>query len=84
MLSVCGRGLVLLNCAGAMNRKGLIQDDPLIRLLSPIFSAIEYLLQRPRVADFIFDRYTINLVGLIYFSINFCKQLNVASSIIRF
>lgn len=51
------RGLVLLNCAGAMNRKGLMQENLLIRLLSPIFIAVEYLLQRPRVANFLFDRF---------------------------
>lgn len=51
------RGLVLLNCAGAMNRKGLMQDDPLIRALSPIFIAIEYLLQRPSIANFLFERF---------------------------
>eukprot|EP00250_Pteridium_aquilinum_P013260 c21237_g1_i2 orf=218-1570(-) len=51
------RGLVLLNCAGAMNRKGLMKENFLIRLLSPIFIAVEYLLQRPRVASFLFDRF---------------------------
>eukprot|EP00249_Psilotum_nudum_P020425 c27699_g1_i1 orf=143-1762(+) len=51
------RGLVLLNCAGAMNRKGLTQDDPLIRIFSPIFAAVEYLLQRPWIATFLFDRF---------------------------
>lgn len=51
------RGIVLLNCAGAMNRKGLSQDDPLIRFLSPIFIVVEYLLQRPRIANFLFNRF---------------------------
>lgn len=51
------RGLVLLNCAGAMNRKGLMNENILIRLLSPIFIFVEYLLQRPNVASFLFDRY---------------------------
>ncbi|KAI5084513.1 hypothetical protein GOP47_0001250 [Adiantum capillus-veneris] len=51
------RGVVLLNCAGAMNRKGLMKENVLIRLLSPIFIVVEYLLQRPRVASFIFDRF---------------------------
>lgn len=51
------RGLVLLNCAGAMNRKGLMEENILIRLLSPIFILVEYLLQKPRVASFLFDRF---------------------------
>lgn len=51
------RGLVLLNVAGAMNRKGLMQDDLMLRALSPIFIAIEYLLQRPKVASFLFERF---------------------------
>lgn len=51
------RGLVLLNCAGAMNRKGLMEENILIRLLSPIFIFVEYLLQMPRVANLLFDRF---------------------------
>ncbi|KAJ7532941.1 hypothetical protein O6H91_13G026600 [Diphasiastrum complanatum] len=51
------RGLVLLNCAGAMNRKGLMQDDLLLQVLSPIFVAVEYLLQKPRIASALFNRF---------------------------
>ncbi|KAH7286697.1 hypothetical protein KP509_32G018600 [Ceratopteris richardii] len=40
-----------------MNRKGLMDENFLIRLLSPIFILIEYLLQKPRVANFLFDRF---------------------------
>ncbi|MCO5568157.1 hypothetical protein L7F22_021854 [Adiantum nelumboides] len=51
------KGLVLLNCAGAMNRKGLMKENFSIRLLSPIFIVVEYLLQQPRVANFLFHRF---------------------------
>jgi len=44
---VC-RGLVLLNAAGAMNRKGLMQDDLLLRAPPPCFIAMRApFLQRP-------------------------------------
>ncbi|GJP46102.1 hypothetical protein CLOM_g5429 [Closterium sp. NIES-68] len=51
------RGLVLLNVAGAMNRKGLMRDDAVLTALSPMFVAIEYLLQKPKVASFLFERF---------------------------
>jgi pimeloyl-ACP methyl ester carboxylesterase len=50
-------GIVLLNCAGAMNRKGLEKDDALLRAISPIFVGVEYLLQRPRIANYLFNRF---------------------------
>eukprot|EP00246_Nothoceros_aenigmaticus_P002032 TRINITY_DN12752_c0_g1_i1.p1 TRINITY_DN12752_c0_g1~~TRINITY_DN12752_c0_g1_i1.p1 ORF type:complete len:499 (-),score=60.67 TRINITY_DN12752_c0_g1_i1:649-2145(-) len=55
--SRAARGLVLLNCAGAMNRKGLSQDGALLRIISPIFMGVEYLLQRPSIASFLFDKF---------------------------
>ncbi|KAL2609125.1 hypothetical protein R1flu_027698 [Riccia fluitans] len=51
------RGLVLFNCAGAMNRKGLTRDGVLLRILSPIFVAVEYLLQKPNIAEYLFNRF---------------------------
>lgn len=51
------RGLVLLNCAGAMNRKGLMKENFSIRLLAPVFILVEYLLQKPRIASFLFERF---------------------------
>ncbi|CAI5990648.1 unnamed protein product, partial [Closterium sp. NIES-65] len=51
------RGLVLLNVAGAMNRKGLMRDDAVLTALSPMFVAIEYLLQKPKIASFLFERF---------------------------
>lgn len=50
------RGVVLLNCAGAMNRKGLAQDGLALRLVAPIFIVVEYLLQQPKVANFLFNK----------------------------
>ncbi|XP_002974607.2 uncharacterized protein LOC9637376 [Selaginella moellendorffii] len=51
------RGLVLLNCAGAMNRKGLTQDGFLLQLLSPVFVGVEYILAQPRFANLLFNRF---------------------------
>lgn len=51
------RGMVLLNVAGAMNRKGLEKDDALLAFLSPIFVAIEFLLLKPKIASFLFNRF---------------------------
>ncbi|KAL3677393.1 hypothetical protein R1sor_027341 [Riccia sorocarpa] len=51
------RGLVLFNCAGAMNRKGLTRDGVLLRILSPVFVAVEYLLQKPNIAEFLFNKF---------------------------
>lgn len=45
-----------MNVAGGMNRKGLMQDDVILQVMSPIFVAVEYLLQKPKVASFLFDR----------------------------
>lgn len=54
---VCdGSGIVLLNCAGAMNRKGLAQDGLALRLVAPIFIVVEYLLQQPKIANFLFNK----------------------------
>lgn len=57
LVSLC-RGLVLLNCAGAMNRKGLTQDGALLKIMSPIFAVVEYFLQRPKIASFLFDKFS--------------------------
>ena len=46
-----------MNVAGGMNRKGLMQDDFILRVMSPIFIAMEFLLQKPKVATFLFDRW---------------------------
>ncbi len=50
------RGIVLLNCAGAMNRKGLAQDGLALQLVGPIFAVVEYLLQKRKIANFLFNR----------------------------
>jgi hypothetical protein len=51
------RGVVLLNCAGAMNRKGLAQDGLALRLVTPIFVVVEYLLQQPKIANYLFNKF---------------------------
>ncbi|CAN1142714.1 hypothetical protein LINPERHAP2_LOCUS13210 [Linum perenne] len=50
---VCG--LVLLNCAGGMNNKAIV-DDWRIRLLLPLFWFIDFLLKQPAIASAIFER----------------------------
>ncbi|CAN0881579.1 Uncharacterized hydrolase YugF [Linum grandiflorum] len=50
---VCG--LVLLNCAGGMNNKAIV-DDWRIRLLLPLFWFIDFLLKQPSIASAIFER----------------------------
>ncbi|CAI5955865.1 unnamed protein product, partial [Closterium sp. NIES-64] len=57
VLTALSWGLVLLNVAGAMNRKGLMRDDAVLTALSPMFVAIEYLLQKPKIASFLFERF---------------------------
>lgn len=49
------RGLVLLNCAGGMNNKAIV-DDWRIRLLLPLFWLIDILLKQRAIASFIFER----------------------------
>ncbi|KAL5562684.1 hypothetical protein UlMin_032431 [Ulmus minor] len=50
---VCG--LVLLNCAGGMNNKAIV-DDWRIKLLLPLFWLIDFLLKQKGIASFIFER----------------------------
>lgn len=50
------RGLVLLNCAGAMNNKGVVGDWRIL-LVYPIFLIIDLLLHTPGVADFLFNKF---------------------------
>lgn len=49
------RGLVLLNCAGGMNNKAIV-DDWRIKLLLPLFWLVDYLLNQKVIALFIFER----------------------------
>ncbi|CAM6048543.1 unnamed protein product [Sphagnum compactum] len=51
------KGIVLLNCAGGMNRKGLEQDGLALKLIGPIFVVVEYLLQKRKIANFLFNRF---------------------------
>nr|GMD09227.1 pheophytinase, chloroplastic [Ipomoea batatas] len=49
------RGLVLLNCAGGMNNKAIV-DDWRIKLLLPLLWLIDFLLQQKAIASALFDR----------------------------
>ncbi|XP_010252240.1 PREDICTED: uncharacterized protein LOC104593880 [Nelumbo nucifera] len=49
------RGLVLLNCAGGMNNKAIV-DDWRIKLLLPLLWLIDFLLKQQGIASAIFER----------------------------
>ncbi|KAJ3678113.1 hypothetical protein LUZ60_001916 [Juncus effusus] len=49
------RGLVLLNCAGGMNNKAIV-DDWRIKLIFPLLWLIDFLLKQRRIASAIFER----------------------------
>jgi len=49
------RGIVLLNCAGGMNNKAIV-DDWRIKLLLPLLWLIDFLLKQKGIASAIFGR----------------------------
>ncbi|KAJ0969379.1 hypothetical protein J5N97_022256 [Dioscorea zingiberensis] len=49
------RGLVLLNCAGGMNNKAIV-DDWRIKLLFPLLWLVDFLLKQRGIASAIFER----------------------------
>jgi len=49
------RGLVLLNCAGGMNNKAIV-DDWRIKLLFPLLWLFDFLLSQRGIASAIFER----------------------------
>lgn len=49
------RGLVLLNCAGGMNNKAIV-DDWRIKLLLPLLWLFDFLLNQKVIASFLFER----------------------------
>lgn len=49
------RGLVLLNCAGGMNNKAVV-DDWRIKLLFPLLWLVDFLLKQRGIASAIFER----------------------------
>ncbi|KAJ9567629.1 hypothetical protein OSB04_003595 [Centaurea solstitialis] len=49
------QGIVLLNCAGGMNNKAIV-DDWRIKLLYPLLLLIDFLLRQRVIASFIFER----------------------------
>ncbi|KAL4583213.1 hypothetical protein LXL04_007780 [Taraxacum kok-saghyz] len=48
-------GLVLLNCAGGMNNKAIV-DDWRIKLIFPLLLLIDFLLKQKGIASFFFER----------------------------
>eukprot|EP00898_Chlorokybus_atmophyticus_P001218 jgi/Chlat1/2097/Chrsp17S02835 len=49
------RGTVLMNCAGGMNNKA-VMDDWRLQLAAPVLALVDVLLKRPRVARYLFDK----------------------------
>ncbi|XP_027365223.1 pheophytinase, chloroplastic isoform X2 [Abrus precatorius] len=49
------KGIVLLNCAGGMNNKAIV-DDWRIKLLLPLLWLFDFLLKQKRIASAIFER----------------------------
>lgn len=49
------RGVVLLNCAGGMNNKAIV-DDWRIKLLLPLLLFFDFLLRQRGIASVVFDR----------------------------
>jgi pimeloyl-ACP methyl ester carboxylesterase len=51
-------GVVLLNCAGGMNNKAVGgAEDWRLRLAMPLFNLIDFLLKKPAVGRFLFDKF---------------------------
>lgn len=61
------KGLVLLNCAGGMNNKAIV-DDWRIKLLFPLLLFIDFLLKQKGIASFIFERVRQRFSILFYFN----------------
>lgn len=51
------RGVTLLNCSGAMNQRGLYQDDATLAALKPVFWVVESLLKRKGIATWLFEKF---------------------------
>lgn len=49
------RGIVLLNCAGGMNNKAVV-DDWRIKLLLPLLWLVDFLLKQRQIATAVFER----------------------------
>ena len=50
-------GVTLLNCSGAMNQRGLYQDDATLAALKPVFWVVENLLKRKGIATWLFEKF---------------------------
>ena len=51
------RGVTLLNCSGAMNQRGLYEDDATLAALKPVFWVVESLLKRKGIATWLFEKF---------------------------
>mmetsp|Transcript_19055 Transcript_19055/g.57578 ORF Transcript_19055/g.57578 Transcript_19055/m.57578 type:complete len:408 (+) Transcript_19055:291-1514(+) len=49
-------GTILINCAGGLNNKAVV-DDWRLKLAAPLFWLIDFLLNQPPVARYLFDRF---------------------------
>lgn len=58
------RGLVLLNCAGGMNNKAIV-DDWRIKLLLPLLWLFDFLFKQRGIASSIFERVKQRLVVVV-------------------
>lgn len=59
------RGLVLLNCAGGMNNKAIV-DDWRIKLLLPLLWLFDFLLNQRGIASALFERVKKRYLYLVY------------------
>ena len=58
------RGLVLLNCAGGMNNKAIV-DDWRIKLLLPLLWLFDFLMKQRGIASSFFERFKQRLVLML-------------------
>lgn len=64
------RGIVLLNCAGGMNNKAIV-DDWRIKLITPLLWLLDFLLNQRKIASALFERLKtretlMNVLGAVY------------------
>lgn len=59
------QGLVLLNCAGGMNNKAIV-DDWRIKLLLPLLWLVDFLLKQRGIASVLFERVKQRYLYLVY------------------
>ena len=72
------RGLVLLNCAGGMNNKAIV-DDWRIKLILPLLWLIDFLLKQRAIASLIFER--VKERYAMHFHQLYCRSTTVTAKI---